>query len=98
MKKDLYKKVLEGKRIDTTKFTVTETGQIIKPSKEHVALCVAKAGIQEDVISLRIENEALKAEIEKMRCCGNCKHYVDDNCDLQCPHNCYNYDEWELKR
>lgn len=31
--KGLYKKVLECKRIDPTKFTVTETGQVIKPQK-----------------------------------------------------------------
>lgn len=42
-------------------------------------------------------NRKIEEQIEKMKCCGNCKHYVDYNCDLQCPHNCYNYDEWELK-
>jgi hypothetical protein len=29
--------------------------------------------IQEDVLRLRVENEQL--QLEKMKCCGNCKHY-----------------------
>ena len=30
--------------------------------------------IQEDVLKLRIENEQLKEQIEKMKCCEICKH------------------------
>lgn len=30
--------------------------------------------IQEDVLKLRVENRQLKQQIEKMKCCGNCKH------------------------
>lgn len=47
---------------------------------------------------LQKENEQLKAQIEKMKCCGNCKHkneryQVNGICD-----SCFvDDDKWELK-
>ena len=51
--------------------------------------------IQEDVLRLRIENEQLKAQNEKMRCCENCsnfKHRIDHRCNTECK----NLSKWEL--
>lgn len=43
------------------------------------------------------ENEQLKAQIKKMKCCENCKHnYHDRYNNLQCICNCINFDNWEL--
>lgn len=36
------------------------------------------------------ENKELKALIEKMKCCGNCKY------NQECEHLCENLEEWEL--
>lgn len=57
--------------------------------------------IQEDVLKLRIENEQLKQQIEKMKCCTNCAHFkeYDDYPDLYyaCElKECDNLDRWEL--
>lgn len=38
------------------------------------------------------ENWELKEQIEKMKCCHNCKHF-----HFSCTHDdCYNLEEWEL--
>lgn len=53
--------------------------------------------IQEDVLKLRIENEQLKAQIEKMKNCVNCKYATD--CDSYCScalNDCENLNKWEL--
>lgn len=51
--------------------------------------------IQEDVLKLRIENEQLKQQIEKMKCCYNCEGYIDDDAYDLCK-ICNAYSEWEL--
>ena len=46
---------------------------------------------------LEKENKQLKAQIEKMKCCENCKHsYHDRYHTLQCIRNCINFDKWEI--
>lgn len=54
--------------------------------------------IQEDVLRLRLENEQLKKENEKLRSCLNCKYRTDKK--TKCLRNvCKNIDickEWEL--
>lgn len=48
--------------------------------------------IQEDVLKLRIENEQLKQQIEKMKCCSNCNgRFLSSRCGL-----CINKNKWEL--
>ena len=48
---------------------------------ENKTKIIAGMTIQEDVLKLRIENEQLKAQIEKMRNCKNCKNYkVEGTC------------------
>ena len=52
---------------------------------------------------LEKENEELKAQIEKMKCCSNCKHRKNevDRCELLKyslnAYLCKNKDKWELK-
>lgn len=56
---------------------------------------------------LKKENKALKAQIEKMKCCDNCKHRLKvlemevldlDKDELREPCNvCNNYDKWEIR-
>ena len=54
--------------------------------------------IQEDVLKLRVENEQLKQQIEKMKCCGNCKYCDNDNpCFFHKEYRqCVDYLSWEL--
>jgi len=42
------------------------------------------------------ENTELKKQIEKMKCCRNCKHasFLDDTCDCKVK-NCKRYSKWE---
>lgn len=47
--------------------------------------------IQEDVLKLRIENEQLKQQIEKMKCCANCPNWLM-NLSIQCCDICKNKD------
>jgi len=65
---------------------------------------VENLNIQEDVLSLRIENEALReviidleAQIEKMKCCGNCKHQCSFlfQDEIDCANN--GLPKWEIK-
>ena len=60
--------------------------------------------IQEDVLKLRIENEQLKEQIEKMKNCLNCEHYHwsngDDWCDDHYGQPMYDEEckgKWKLK-
>ena len=45
----------------------------------------------------------LKAQIEKMKCCGNCKNFnnFQEHCELDATHSvechCNNYKLWEIK-
>lgn len=61
--------------------------------------------IQEDVLKLRIENEQLKAQIEKMKNHNNCKWFHEWNLayvmdepldDLSPCQGCKNFSLWEL--
>lgn len=69
-----------------------------KEVREHETTCVNR------LHHIEKENKELKAQIEKMKCCENCKHYIDSSCELETPIRCkYWYsmivnatDEWEL--
>lgn len=60
---------------------------------------VSKSDLQE-------ENEQLKAQIENMKCCGNCSHFKFNDkglhpvmvCDLACPNICEDFDKWEIEK
>ena len=47
---------------------------------------------------LEKENEQLKAQIEKMKCCWNCKHPAKDSTGCCCPFaaSCHNRSLWEM--
>ena len=57
---------------------------------------------------LKKEIKALKAQIEKMKCCDNCKHRLKvlemevldlDKDELREPCNvCNNHDKWEIRK
>lgn len=56
---------------------------------------------QQKRINLGKENEQLRAQIEKMKCCRNCKHYGNYKDDFMCTLvgqkiHCKNKDKWEL--
>lgn len=42
--------------------------------------------------------EELKAQIKRMKCCRNCKHFnqVEIHCDLYAKYECVNHDKWEV--
>lgn len=48
----------------------------------------------------------LKAQIEKMKCCGNCSHFKLDSsglypinvCELTYPNRCKDHDKWEIEK
>lgn len=48
-------------------------------------------------VDLEKENEQLKAQIEKMKCCWNCKHPAKDSTGCCCPFaaSCHNRSLWE---
>lgn len=54
--------------------------------------------LQEQRLKLEEENEQLKAQIEKMKCCANCKYCDNDNpCFFHKEHRqCVDYLSWEL--
>lgn len=41
----------------------------------------------------------LKAQIQKMKCCYNCKHFENYDMKIDCvrDRNCHSFDKWELK-
>ena len=57
---------------------------------------------QEEIEKLAHENEQLKAQIEKMKCCGNCKYQVCDESGEFCDYKGMSgisgdCDKWQLK-
>lgn len=56
-------------------------------------------GLEEENQELKFLNEQLRQQIEKMKCCGNCKHYcINDEDEFDCcrSYNCTKFDKWEL--
>lgn len=73
---------------------------IIKLNEQIEKMKAQIKPLEDRICSLRRKNRSLENKIEKMKCCGNCKHFdIDDNerlnCVLQFIH-CTNRDEWEL--
>ena len=56
--------------------------------------CKAKAG--EANLKLSDENNLLKAQNEKMKCCENCNNFMH-RVDHRCNTKCKNLSEWEIK-
>lgn len=54
--------------------------EINRLEKEKTFVNNPAPNIQEEVITLRIENAELKEQIEKMKCCENCKKHRNRDC------------------
>lgn len=74
----------------------------IHARREHRAIIITEilwkaVDELEHIKELKKENKQLKQQIEKMKCCENCRHsYHDRYHTLQCRYNCLNFDKWEL--
>ena len=90
----------ELKPIDTSKYKITETGQVLKMSKEDImnrisftlkdpVLQMGFEVICSKLARLEKENTELKEQIEKMKCCENCRHYS------RTYGHCYSYDSYQ---
>lgn len=74
--------------------------------KEILAQTIKNDEIAYETLRLHNEKEIakLKAQIEKMKCCGNCSHFKLDNsglypinvCELTYQNRCKNFNKWEL--
>ena len=58
-------------------------------------------GLYEEINQLRIENEKQEAQIEKMKCCGNCLNRIDgqesaDGCKVNW--DCEKYINWRFEK
>lgn len=51
--------------------------------------------LQSDMDKTIEQNIALKEQIEKMKCCGNCAHLCE--CGIRGYEECKNFDKWELR-
>ena len=64
--------------------------------------CWQMGWLKNDFHQLEKENAELKSQIEKMKCCGNCKHYIYDCGERYCKYDatrekdCENRNQWEL--
>lgn len=84
-----------------------------KEVREHETTCVNRLHhIEKENAELKKDKEwldntnneqtevilQLQAQIEKMKCCRNCKHFnqVEIHCDLYAKYECVNLDKWEL--
>lgn len=75
--------------MNETKIEVVK--QWLKNKKEFTPL--------EVIETLQKENEELKAQIKKMKCCGNCKHLMkehNENCVFINSLNTICCNKWEL--
>ena len=75
-----------------------------KMSKEEVPSVNPKLDAMCEMLKtihdLNERNKTLEAQIEKMKCCGNCQTVRDaeGNCYLKKDGKCKNLSEWEIKR
>ena len=71
--------------------------EITELEKENKALGERCLQLQKDKGKLTDENNELKAQIEKMKCCANCDFiFRDGNCYYD--KECKNKDHWKLRR
>jgi hypothetical protein len=68
---------------------------IVELEKELNFSELRRDDLSKSLRSMVKENNQLKQQIEKMKCCYNCGERVTKT---TCKHiNCYDYDKWELK-
>lgn len=90
----------ELKPIDVSKYTITETGQVLKMNKNKCFLNSDRgSGRSFRLLCETYENKIaeLEAQIEKMKNCFNCAKGDWDN-RVECiKSGCVNKDKWEIK-
>ena len=100
----------ELKPIDTSKYKITETGQVLKMTKDEmkdkISMALKDSILQMgfEVICIKLsrlekENAELKEQIEKMKCCENCRHYSHtyEHCySYSSYQNCKSLSNWRL--
>ena len=91
----------ELKPIDVSKYTITETGQVLKMNKNKCFLNGGR-GKTFRLLCETYENKIaeLEAQIEKMKCCGNCakRGHICVAEEMQGNLCGKNKDKWELRR
>lgn len=87
----------ELKPIYTSKYKITETGQVLKRTKDElkdemkdkISMALKEPVLQQGFEIICKEIAELKEQIEKMKCCENCRHYSHTY------GHCYSYDEYQ---
>ena len=83
---------------------MTDKEIILDLQIERTELLIEIKELKDNEMRLKQENcfsqekvKRLQKQIEKMKCCENCKHsYHDCYHTLQCRYNCLNFDKWEI--
>ena len=93
----------ELKPIDVSKYTITETGQVLKMNKNKCFLNSGRgSGRSFRLLCETYENKIaeLEVQIEKMKCCGNCakRGHICVAEEMQGNLCGKNKDKWELRR
>jgi hypothetical protein len=79
---------------------------LVDKYNQYISRYTNNMTIQDMIASLKIINEiykyakTLEAEIESLKCCGNCKHDNDTPTDTAEDHYCYdceNNNKWEKR-
>ena len=79
---------------------------LIEPREKQIQIDAEQIrALQKQNGELTDKVKELKAQIEKMKCCGNCSHFKLDSsglypinvCELTYPNRCKNHDKWEIK-
>lgn len=86
---------------DKSGFTTSEEEvckAYIAGAKEIIEIEKVSDYCWEENQQLKQENKQLKAQIEKMKCCWNCKHPAKDSTGCCCPFaaSCHNRSLWEM--
>lgn len=94
--KDIYKFWSKKKLKEEIRFLKVLYNQLFDSYKSNSDLYCDK------IEKLKKENKQLRQQIEKMRCCENCKHFIKNfestifttlSCEVK---NCNDKDKWEL--
>ena len=98
--------VLEGKDVEIMELKETLAQTI---ENDEVTYETLKLHDQEEIEMLKSRVAELEQQIEKMKCCGNCKYHSFWGDELKCNYGlkealvedklveCHNKDKWEIK-
>ena len=91
-------KILSGERLVRKAF---KDGAEFGYNKAKEEMQKNGLALQSDMNKTIEQNIALKKQIEKMKCCGNCIHEInEDEIIVQTGHcdNCFEFCNWKLRR